>query len=71
MKLPFDKNWGAVNETSVRFYAASRAMGEGIEVTKITAEVELTAGELEAAEVCPTEAIIQAWRRLRRALQRA
>jgi hypothetical protein len=37
-----------------------------MEVTKISGEAALTAAGLEEAEAYPPEAIIQAWKRLRR-----
>jgi len=64
MKLLFDEGLCVEDDNCVGLYPGGCETGVGMKVMKITGETELVEG-LEADEVCPTEAIIQAWRRLR------
>jgi hypothetical protein len=66
MQPLFDDSLGAADDIQMRFYLDGREMGEEMDVMKVLSETELTAGDLEMVEACPTEAIIRSWKQLRR-----
>lgn len=69
MNVTIDEALWRGDEICAAIPSRSREMGEGIAMRKI-ADDEEPAADMEEAEARPVEAIIQAWRQLRRALQR-